>query len=158
MANTYTTSNLPNSTFTVTNGGSSYTGSGITLNTGAGVSGSYLTAGSVTGSATYSTAWTPPSQNFVSNQGKPIMTIPAEGQTVVLDKAATLEVQGNVVINGLDLEERLKTIERLLLIPERDVTMEAKYPSLKKKYDEYINTLEKYRTFERIKGDDDGTT
>ena len=65
---------------------------------------------------------------------------------------ASLEVSGKVVINGLDLEERLKTIEKVLMIPERDVTMEAKYPSLKKKYDEYIAALEKYKTFERVKG------
>lgn len=97
-------------------------------------------------------------QNFVSNGGKPIMSVPSTGQTVILDKAATLDVQGTVVINGIDLEERLKIIERVLAIPERDVTMEAKYPSLKKKFDDYINTLEKYRTFERIKGDEDGTT
>lgn len=70
----------------------------------------------------------------------------------------TLEVKGNVVINGLDLEERLKTIEKVLAIPERDAIMEAKYPSLKKKFDEYINALGKYRTFERIKGDDNGIT
>jgi len=38
------------------------------------------------------------------------------------------------------------------MIPERDATMEAKYPSLKKKYDEYILALEKYKTFERVKG------
>jgi hypothetical protein len=67
----------------------------------------------------------------------------------------SLEVKGSVVINGLDLEERLKTIEKVLAIPERDATMEAKYPSLKKKFDEYINALEKYKTFERIKGDYD---
>jgi hypothetical protein len=65
---------------------------------------------------------------------------------------ASLEVSGKVVINGLDLEERLKTIEKVLMIPERDATMEAKYPSLKKKYDEYIAALEKYKTFERVKG------
>ena len=65
---------------------------------------------------------------------------------------ATMEVKGTVVINGLDLEERLKTIEKVLCIPERDATMEAKYPSLKKKFDEYITALEKYKTFERIKG------
>jgi hypothetical protein len=41
------------------------------------------------------------------------------------------------------------------MIPERDATMEAKYPILKKKFDEYINTLEKYKTFERIKGTHD---
>lgn len=72
--------------------------------------------------------------------------------TVRNSPSASLEVKGNVVINGLDLEERLKTIEKVLAIPERDATMEAKYPSLKKKFDEYINALEKYKTFERIKG------
>ena len=69
-----------------------------------------------------------------------------------------LEVKGRMVINGVDLEERLKTIERVLTIPERDVKLEAKHPKLKKLYDEYINALAKYRTFEAIKGDDDGTT
>jgi hypothetical protein len=65
----------------------------------------------------------------------------------------SLEVKGSVVINGINLEERLDTIERVLAIPKRDAIMEAKYPSLKKKFDEYINALEKYKTFERIKGD-----
>jgi hypothetical protein len=64
----------------------------------------------------------------------------------------SLEVKGKVVINGQDLEERLNTIEKVLQIPERDVILEAKYPSLKKKYDEYINLLGKYRTFEALKG------
>lgn len=71
---------------------------------------------------------------------------------------ATMEVKGNVVINGIDLEERLKTIEKVLLIPERDVILEQKHPKLKKLYDEYINALGKYRTFEAIKGDNNGTT
>ena len=80
-----------------------------------------------------------------------VMTV--KDDTVVLNNSATLDVKGNVKINGIDLEERLKTIERVLAIPERDAIMEAKYPSLKKKFDDYINTLEKYRTFERIKGE-----
>lgn len=66
---------------------------------------------------------------------------------------ASLEVKGKVVINGLDLEERLKTIEKVLMIPERDATMEAKYPSLKKKYDEYIKELSKARMWESLKGE-----
>jgi len=70
----------------------------------------------------------------------------------------TLEVKGNMVINGRDLEERLKTIEKVLLIPEKDVKLEKKHPKLKKLYDEYIAALGKYRTFEAIKGDEDGTT
>ena len=67
----------------------------------------------------------------------------------------TVEVKGNIVINGPDLEERLNTIEKVLQIPERDVILEKKYPKLKKLYDEYINALGKYRTFESIKGNHD---
>lgn len=69
----------------------------------------------------------------------------------------TIEVTGNMVINGRDLEERLDTIEKVLQIPERDVKLEKKHPKLKKLYDEYITALGKYRTFEAIKGDEDGT-
>ena len=69
----------------------------------------------------------------------------------------TLDVKGDLVINGVNLEERLKTIERVLTIPERDVILEKKHPKLKKLYDEYINALAKYRTFEAIKGEDDVT-
>jgi len=67
----------------------------------------------------------------------------------------TIEVKGNMVINGVDLEERLNTIEKVLQIPERDVKLEKKHPKLKKLYNDYINALGKYRTFEAIKGDDD---
>lgn len=70
----------------------------------------------------------------------------------------SLEVKGKMVINGVDLEERLKTIEQVLTIPERDVKLEAKHPKLKKLYDEYIHALAKYRTFEAIKGEENGTT
>jgi glucose dehydrogenase len=63
-----------------------------------------------------------------------------------------LEVKGRMVINGRDLEERLNTIEKVLCIPERDVILEQKHPKLKKLFDEYITALEKYKTFERIKG------
>lgn len=74
--------------------------------------------------------------------------------TVNPTKPATIEVKGNMVINGRDLEERLDTIEKVLQIPERDVKLEKKHPKLKKLYDEYINALGKYRTFESIKGDE----
>ena len=121
-----------------------------------GSAGQLLTA-TVSNGTTYTTAWANPNTKF-NDGADAVMVIPHGSKTIEITKAATLDVKGNVVINGLDLEERLKTIERLLLIPERDATMEAKYPSLKKKYDEYINALEKYRTFERIKGDDNGTT
>jgi hypothetical protein len=96
-------------------------------------------------------------QNFVSNNGKPIMTVPNGEQTVVLEKAATLDVKGTVVINGQDLEERLKTIEKVLQIPTRDVTMEAKHPRLKALYEAYMLELEKYKTWDRLNGDENVT-
>ena len=74
--------------------------------------------------------------------------------TVKQTNPPELEVKGRMVINGRDLEERLDTIEKVLQIPERDVKLEKKHPKLKKLYDEYINALGKYRTFEAIKGED----
>lgn len=80
-------------------------------------------------------------------------------QVLSVDKThASLQVKGQVIINGVDLEKRLATIEQMLQIPQRDVTLEYKHPKLKKLYDEYIAALGKYSTFEAIKGEDDGTT
>ena len=81
----------------------------------------------------------------------------ADNVMVARNNPAELEVKGRMVINGRDLEERLDTIEKVLQIPERDVKLEKKHPKLKKLYDEYINALGKYRTFEAIKGEDDVT-
>ena len=76
---------------------------------------------------------------------------PTDNVMVVSQNPPELEVKGRMVLNGQDLEERLKTIERVLTIPERDVILEKKHPKLKKLYDEYIAALGKYRTFEAIK-------
>jgi hypothetical protein len=100
-----------------------------------------LTVGQVyTTNGTGSTNWATPSNPYdtvlVANQNPP-----------------SLEVKGRMVINGKDLEERLDTIEKVLQIPERDVKLEKKHPKLKKLYDDYINALGKYRTFDAIKGD-----
>jgi hypothetical protein len=81
-------------------------------------------------------------------------TVTNQNIMVVKNSPAELEVKGRMVINGVDLEERLKTIERILTIPERDVILEKKHPKLKKLYDEYINALGKYRTWEAIKGEE----
>jgi hypothetical protein len=79
---------------------------------------------------------------------------PVDNVMVVSNNPAELEVKGRMIINGRDLEERLETIEKVLQIPERDVILEKKHPKLKKLYDDYINALGKYRTFESIKGDE----
>ena len=79
---------------------------------------------------------------------------PADNVLVAKNNPPELEVKGRVVINGRDLEERLDTIEKVLQIPERDVKLEKKHPKLKKLYDQYIHELEKYRTWDRIKGEE----
>jgi hypothetical protein len=114
-----------------------------------GTSGQFLTSAGFNG--TSYTTWANPSTNFTSSNHKTIMTIPHGEEKMVLEKAATLEVKGKVVINGVDLEERLNTIEKVLQIPERDVKLEAKHPNLKKLYDEYIHALGKYRTWDALK-------
>lgn len=50
-----------------------------------------------------------------------------------------------------ELEERLSNIEKVLGIPKADGVMFVKYPSLKKKYDAYINELTKLRTWDALK-------
>lgn len=91
--------------------------------------------------------------NFQSSIPKSALTVPHGGEKIVIDELTTLEIKGKVEINGFDLEERLNIIEKVLMIPQRDAIMEFKYPSLKQKFDEYISALEKYKTFERIKGE-----
>lgn len=139
MATTYTT-NIP-SNFT------------YTIPTSSGISNSTLTS-----TGTYSTAWTGTTSNYNSTNGNTVMTIPFGEDKVQIEKSATLEVKGNIVLNGMDLDDRLKTIEKVLCIPQRDVTMETKYPKLAELYKQYMHELEKYQTWESIKGDDNGTT
>jgi len=155
MSHTYTISN------TTANSGT------ITLNTGAGVGGyARLNGGALSGGAgqIYTTTgtgtanWATPSTQFNGGNGKPVMSLPHGKDEVVLEKDATLTVKGKVVINDRDLEERLTTMEKLLQIPERDVKLEKKHPKLKKMHDDYIKELSKYRMWETIKGEDDGTT
>jgi hypothetical protein len=120
----------------VTLNGGSHIYATNTTSLGGGSSGQFLTSSGSNGVTwATSTANTPYDSILVANQNP-----------------ASLEVKGRMIINGQDLEERLKTIEKVLTIPERDVILEKKHPKLKKLYDEYIQALGKYRTFERIKG------
>jgi hypothetical protein len=153
MTHTYTINNTTANTGTITfstgaggtGNASTFGGAGnITLNGGSHIyTNNTGTAGQIfTTTGTNGVTWANPNDNVM----------------VVKQSPPELEVNGRLVINGVDLEERLKTIEKVLQIPERDVKLEKKHPKLKKLYDEYIHALGKYRTFEAIKGDDDGTT
>lgn len=117
--------------------------------------GQFLTSNSI--GTTYTTAWANPNTNF-NDGNQPVMVIPHGSKTVEITKSATLDIKGDVKINGVDLEERLNVIETLLQIPTRDVTMENKHPKLAELYKQYMHELEKYKTWHRIKGDEDGTT
>ena len=97
---------------------------------GGGSSGQFLTSTGLNG-----TTWVNPNDNVM----------------IVKQNPASLEVKGQMILNGVDLEERLNVIEKVLRIPERDVKLERKHPKLKKLYDEYIQALGKYRTFDAIK-------
>jgi hypothetical protein len=79
-------------------------------------------------------------------------TTRASSGTIATTTITDLVVTGSVKVEGSDLLERISTIERVLGIPEKDSALEVKYPSLKKQRDDYIDSLEKCRTFERIKG------
>lgn len=94
---------------------------------------------------------TSPNTNFTNSNGKSIMSIPHGENKVVIDEAAALEVKGRMVINGVDLEERLCTIEKLLNIPTRDVKLEEKYEKLRNLSNQYKQALEEYKTWERLK-------
>lgn len=151
MTSTYTINNSSANTITFDTSTSCIPNIGtITLN-GSGSGGTYLTSGTTS----YTNTWVAPTTNFSNSNGNPVMTIPHGQDKVVIEEKAELEVKGKVKINGVDLEERLSTIEKVLNIPQRDVTMEAKYPKLKKLYDEYMKELEKYKTWDRVKGKDE---
>lgn len=138
-------------TITLTNTGA---GSGHTILGGAGITAVPYTTGAGISYNAATTSWAAPSTNF--NDGNTaVMTIPHGSNTIQIEKEATLDVKGNVKINGVDLEERLKTIETRLRIPTRDATMEAKHPKLAKLYKEYMKELEKYKTWDRIKGEEE---
>jgi hypothetical protein len=143
---TYTINNTTANSGTITLTGTGLGGAGAptTLNGGSHI---YTTSTGGAGQI-YTTNGTGASNWATPN---PLDTVMKISQT----SPATLEVKGNMVINGVDLEERLKTIEKVLAIPERDVILEKKHPKLKKLYDEYIAALGKYRTFEAIKGNDE---
>jgi hypothetical protein len=121
----------------------------ITLTTG-GAGASYTMASGYSNTA----MWTSTGTNFTSTTGTLIMTVPNGEDVVRIEDTATLDIKGRVKMNGEFLDERLERIETLLQIPVRDVTMEAKYPKLKKLWEEYNYELSKLKTWDALKGDD----
>ena len=109
-----------------------------------GSNGSYLTVDNIG-----ATSWSTPSTSF-TNGYKNVMTIPTNGDEVIIEPSASLTVKGSIVMNGEDLETRLERIETLLHIPSRDIKMEEEFPKLKQLWKEYNSELEKYKTWKRL--------
>lgn len=98
---------------------------------------------------TYTTTTTGP-YSFINNINNPVLTVPAGSNTMILEETAALEVKGKLILNGQNLEERLKVIEQVLSIPERDIELEKKHPKLKKMYEAYIKELSKYKMWREL--------
>lgn len=126
LQNTYSIDSSDITTITIDSGLSSST------------SGSYLTTSSIGTSYT----WTHPPYVMQTSNGEEVAKVAAD--------EATLEVTGRIRINGEYLDERLERIETLLNIPTRDVTIEEQYPKLKALFKEYMQELEKYKTWNRL--------
>lgn len=149
-------------TITISSADTIYTGGAIGDNT-VSITSSLLGAGhtgsiNIGAGSTYTTTnWQSTNAVFNGGNNSPVMTIPPGENTVQIEPGATLDVKGKVVINGIELEERLRTIETLLQIPTRDATIELKHTKLKQLYEQYMHELEKYKTWNRLTGDTDAT-
>lgn len=51
------------------------------------------------------------------------------------------------------LLERITQIEKILLIPQRNIELEQKYPELKQLYKAYMKKLDELTTWESLKND-----
>ena len=108
-------------------------------------SGTYLISGS------NGATWSTPTTTFTAGgNNKTLMSIPYNGDEVVIEQEAALNVKGKVIINGENLSDRLERIETLLNIPTRDIEMENEFPKLKTLWKEYSEELEKYKTWKRL--------
>ena len=63
----------------------------------------------------------------------------------------SMRVNVPLVVNGRDVMKELDEMRDALLLLNRDVDMETKYPKLKELKDAYEAQLEKYKTFEALK-------
>ena len=64
----------------------------------------------------------------------------------------SMRVDVPLLVDGRDVMKELDEMRDALLLLKRDVDMEAKYPRLKELKDEYKGALEKYTTFDTLKG------
>ena len=70
---------------------------------------------------------------------------------VEIAQAKTMQIDMPLVVQGRDVMKELDEMRDVLMLLNRDVDMEAKYPKLKEIKDEYEAQLAKYTTFDILK-------
>jgi len=80
-------------------------------------------------------------------------TMPTSSDLSLTSSTTTegIRITGKIIHNGLDLDERLKSIEDMLQIPHRDAIMEEKYKELAQLGHQYRELLEKLCMWETLK-------
>jgi hypothetical protein len=68
------------------------------------------------------------------------------------ENSTEVYIEGPLNVQGRNVLEELDEMRDILLLLRRDVDMEKKYPRLKELKEEYERTLEKYKTFESLRG------
>ena len=68
----------------------------------------------------------------------------------VTTKGATLQVDGTIEVQGRDILKELDEMRNAMLLLNRDVSMEEKYPELKEAYDNYKKILDELTVIEKL--------
>ena len=63
---------------------------------------------------------------------------------------SALNVSKDIFLRDESLSERLERIETMLNIPTRDIDMETKHPRLKQLFEEYMQELDKLKTWKKL--------
>ena len=97
---------------------------------------------------TYSTSIGQFTSNTISNS-----TITTADAKIRIDggENGSMRVDVPLIVNGRDIVKELDEMRDAMLLLNRDVDMEAKYPRLKELKDEYEAALAKYTTFDTLK-------
>ena len=89
---------------------------------------------------------TPIFNNISNNTHSPDYVI-TDGVTT---KGAILKVDGTIEVQGRDILKELDEMRDAMLLLNRDVSMEQKYPELKEAYDNYKKILDELTVIEKL--------
>ena len=65
--------------------------------------------------------------------------------------SGNVDIQGSLKVDGVDVMQSIKDMQRVLGVVSRDIEKEEKYAGLKRAAEAYERELEKIETFETLK-------